>query len=105
MSRVKRSRREVETMEYAGFARRAIRAYGRRVGECDPVDLAEMLAIRAEFDRAIEAAVMGQRKTFSWGQIAEGIGMPRQNVFRKYSHLETNADRETIDVAETSSVA
>lgn len=90
---------------YMGFASRAIRAYGKRVADGDPVDLADMLKVREEFDKAIEAAIVGQRATFSWQQIADATGIPRQNLWRKYGHLKGEIEGATGPVSVTSSVA
>lgn len=66
----------VETPEYAKMVRRMMRAYGKRVADADDVDLAEMLAMRDEFDAAIVRAVYGQRTMWqrSWADIARAAG-------------------------------
>jgi hypothetical protein len=58
---------------------RMVRAYGRRVGDGDPVDLARMVEVKRELDQAILGAVRGQREAgFSWREVAEGLGTTRQ---------------------------
>lgn len=66
--------------------RRMIRAYGRRVGEADDVDLAEMVELRAVLEEAIAAAVTRQRVEFgrSWADIARGLGTTRQAAHERY---------------------
>lgn len=60
---------------------RMVRAYARRVGDGDPVDLARMVEIRAAFERALVEAVRGQRDAgFSWREVAEGLGTTRQSA-------------------------
>jgi len=81
----KRPRKDVETMDYLGAARRFIRAAGRRVGECDEHELAELLTLRTALDDAIAAAVEGQR-TYgkSWAAIARGTGTTREAAFQRW---------------------
>jgi hypothetical protein len=80
------SRRTVETPDYVGFAARVIRAAGRRVGQGDDWELAELLSLRAEVEDAIAAAVTGQRaQGHSWAYIAEGLGVTRQTAYERYS--------------------
>jgi len=85
MKATKRPRKDVETMDYLGAARRFIRAAGRRVGECDEVELAELLALRAVVDEAVAVAVAGQR-TYgkSWAAIARGTGTTREAAWQRW---------------------
>lgn len=73
-----------ETPEYAGFARRAIRAYGRRVADADPEDLREMLEMRVVLEEAIATAVDGLRDRASWTDIARALGVSRQGAQQRY---------------------
>jgi hypothetical protein len=83
--RSKRVRRDVETMDYLGAARRFIRAAGRRVGDCDEPELAALLALRADLDAAIADAVAGQRAHGkSWASIALGTGTTREAAFQRW---------------------
>jgi hypothetical protein len=83
--RSKRPRRDVETMDYLGAARRFIRAAGRRVGECDEPELAALLELRAELELAIADAVEGQRRYGkSWAGIARGTGTTREAAFQRW---------------------
>lgn len=91
MSRV---RGRVETSEYAGFTRRAIRAYGRRIAEADDYDLAVMIQIRDEFDAVIAEAVRKQRENlgWSWAQIGAATGLTRQGAWVKWGQDSTESD-------------
>lgn len=76
--------RERETPEYASFARRAIRAYGRRVADADPEDLRDMLEMRVVLEEAIATAVDGLRDRASWTDIARALGISRQGAQQRY---------------------
>lgn len=81
-----RRRVEVETTEYARFARRIIRAFGRRVADGEPLDLAELVALRRDMDDVIVEAVRGMREThgWSWAEIARDLGVTRQAAQMTY---------------------
>lgn len=71
--------------KYAGMVRRIVRAYGRRIADSDPDDLALILSVRSELDEAIAAAVAGMRSNgFSWAEIARPLGMSRQAVQQRW---------------------
>lgn len=74
----------VETPAYAQMLTRMVRAYGRRVADADPEDLARMVALRGEVDRAIDTAVMGLRDRHSWTDIAAPLGISRQAARQKW---------------------
>lgn len=58
----RQKRREViENDEFAGFARRIIRAHGRRVSTGDVEALRDLVALSATLDNAITDAVVGLR--------------------------------------------
>lgn len=83
--RSKRPRKDVETMDYLGAARRFIQAAGRRVGECDEPELAEMLALQSVLAGAIQNAVDGQREHGkSWAHIALATGGSREAAFQRW---------------------
>jgi hypothetical protein len=78
-------RREREIPEYAGAVRRMIRSHGRKVGDADPEDLVDLVALRDVVDAAIADAVQGQRDAgFSWAQIGRGLGMTRQAAQQRF---------------------
>lgn len=75
----------VETPDYVAFARRIIRAAGRRVATGDDWELAELLSLRAEVEDAIGVAVEGLREQgHSWAYIADGLGITRQSAHERY---------------------
>jgi hypothetical protein len=72
--------------EFNAFVRRVLRAYGRRVAAADVEDLAELLAVRAAVDEAIDRAVAGLREAGrSWTEIAKATGTTRQAVQQRYA--------------------
>lgn len=86
----------VETPEYAAMVRRIVRAYGRRVADADPEDLAELIALHAVVDQAIHQAVHGQRERgASWGAIALGLGTSRQAAWDRFSSLSRHGRGST----------
>lgn len=85
----------VETPDFADMVARMVRAYGRRVGDGDPIDLTRMVEIRRSFDEAIVAAVRGQREAgFSWAEIAGGLGTTKQSAWSTYGPPRQD-DRDT----------
>lgn len=71
--------------EFRAFVRRILRAYGRRVSDADPEDLADLLNIRADVDQAIDRAVLGLRaQGHSWATIGAATGMSRQAAFKRW---------------------
>lgn len=84
--RSKRPRRDVETVEFLGAARRFIRAAGRRVGECDEHELAALLELQDDLNQAIQAAVDGQRQYGkSWADIARATGRTREAAYQRWN--------------------
>ena len=72
--------------EYLAFLRRILRAASRRIGDADPEDLAEMLALRDDLDASILEAVKGLRRTgYSWAEIARATGTSRQAAFARWA--------------------
>lgn len=81
----RRPRRDVETMDYLGAARRFIRAAGRRVGDCDEHELAALLDLQNSLDVAIQTAVDGQRSYGkSWADIARATGATREAAYMRW---------------------
>ncbi len=81
----KRPRRQIENDEYAAFARRILRAYGRRVGDGDVEALALMLDLAEEIDTAIAEAVKGLRtRGYSWAEIGARLGITRQAAQQRW---------------------
>jgi len=74
----------VEHDDYAAFARRVIRAHGRRAAG-DPDALAALVALAREVDAATGDAVTGLRAAgYSWGDIAARLGVSRQAVQQRW---------------------
>jgi hypothetical protein len=85
-TRPRRARKVYENSDYLAFARRMMRALGRRVAEGDRDDLAqlvdfvqEMEAVKVETVRALMAGGA------TWGQIADAHGTSVQNVRKMYA--------------------
>lgn len=75
----KRRRKVRENPEYHAFARRGIRAYGRRIAAGDVEGLPGMLTLAAELDEATRAAVAGLREFgYSWAEIGARVGLTKQ---------------------------
>lgn len=79
-------RREVETDEFMAFARRIVKATGKRVGDGDPVDLASLVALRREFEAIEVQAVQAMRDNhgYSWSEIGRDLGITRQAAQQFY---------------------
>jgi DNA-directed RNA polymerase specialized sigma24 family protein len=76
----------VENPDYAAFARRIIRAHGRRVAVGDVEGLTDLLALHAELNAATQDAVTGLREFgYSWGEIAARLGTTRQAAQQRWS--------------------
>ncbi len=81
----RRSRPVVENDDYAAFARRVIRAHGRRVAAGDPDALASLVALARDVDAATGDAVTGLRTAgYSWADIANRLGVSRQAVQQRW---------------------
>ena len=81
----KRRRDVVENDEYAAFVRRIIRAYARRIATGDVEALTDMVALSAELDAAIAAAVIGLRGVgCSWTEIGDRLGITRQAAQQRW---------------------
>lgn len=78
--------REVENDEFFRFARRILKAAGKRVGNADPVDLADLVALRKEMERVEADAVrmMRERHGYSWSEIGRDLGISRQAAQQFY---------------------
>lgn len=80
-----RAGRVTETAEFAAFARRIVRAYGRRVSDGDVEALPELLALSSEIDAAITKSVAGLREAgYSWAEIASRLGTTRQAAQQRF---------------------
>lgn len=78
----------VETVEYLAMLRRMLRAAGKRVADADEVELAALLALRAELDQAIATAAVGQHATGrSWQTIGAAAGMTKQAAHERWGRF------------------
>lgn len=82
----RQKRREVvENDEFAGFARRIIRAHGRRVATGDVEALRDLIALSTTLDNAITDAVVGLRAFgYSWAEIGTRLGISRQAAQQRW---------------------
>jgi len=75
----------IETLPFIGAVRRMIRAAGRRTGDADEWELAELITLRQAVEDAIQTAVDGQLATGrSWAAIATATGTSRQGAQQRY---------------------
>ncbi|WP_408898635.1 RNA polymerase subunit sigma-70 [Nocardioides sp. R1-1] len=84
--RGKRRKVEVENDEFMQFARRIVRAAGKRVGDGEPVDLAALVAVRVELEEVEVRAVQAMRERYgwSWFEIGRELGITRQAAQQRY---------------------
>ena len=83
--RSRRRREVVENDEFAAFARRIIRAHGRRVATGDVEALRDLVALSANLDDAIGEAVIGLRAFgYSWAEIGQRLGISRQAAQQRW---------------------
>ncbi|WOF23811.1 hypothetical protein N8K70_03785 [Microbacterium betulae] len=76
---------DVETAKWLGFVRRVIRSASKRVADADEIELGMLIAIRADLDAAIAAAVKGQRERgVTWAGIAAATGTTRQAAHKRW---------------------
>lgn len=89
----------VENREFNAFARRIIRAYGRRVSEGDVDALPELIELSASVDEAITNAVKGLRAFgYSWTEIGVRVGMSRQAAQQRWGKaIPDQRDPENTD--------
>ncbi|NES26273.1 hypothetical protein GCE86_27630 [Micromonospora terminaliae] len=88
LTRIPRSRRRREVVEndqFAAFARRIIRAHGRRVATGDVEALRDLVALSTNLDDAIGEAVIGLRAFgYSWAEIGSRLGISRQAAQQRW---------------------
>ncbi|MDR3631594.1 MAG: hypothetical protein P4L42_14840 [Desulfocapsaceae bacterium] len=74
-----------ETSEWLKMLSRMIRAAGQRVADADEPELAQLVALRDQFDQAMKIAIQGQNKQGrSWSHIGEVLGVSRQGAYQRY---------------------
>ncbi|MEU8316633.1 hypothetical protein [Micromonospora sp. NPDC049033] len=80
-----RRRDVVENDAFAAFARRIIRAHGRRVADGDVEALRDLVALSSVIDDAITDAVIGLRAFgYSWAEIGQRLGISRQAAQQRW---------------------
>jgi biotin operon repressor len=85
----KRRRRHVENDEYALFARRVLRAYGRRIAGGDIDAIADLGRLLGEVETALSRAVTGLRDSgYSWAEIGLRLGVTRQAVHQRWADTQ-----------------
>lgn len=81
-----RRRNVVENDEFGAFARRIIRAYGRRISTGEVEALRDLLALSEEIERATDNAVEGLRDSgYSWAEIAARLDITKQAAHQRWS--------------------
>ena len=84
----------VENDGYAAFARRVLRAAGRRVAAGDVDGLADLVALSDEVERSVREAVGGLRTCgYSWGEVAARVGVTRQAAQQRWGSPSAGGDR------------
>ena len=79
------NKKQVETSDWLKMLSRMIRAAGRRVGDSDEHELAQLAGLRDQLDQAIRFAIQGQRSSGrSWSHIGQALGLTRQGAFQRY---------------------
>ncbi|MCF0092100.1 hypothetical protein [Micromonospora sp. MH99] len=80
-----RRRDVVENDAFGAFARRIIRAHGRRVATGDVEALRDLIALSSVIDEAIGEAVIGLRAFgYSWAEIGSRLGISRQAAQQRW---------------------
>ena len=81
----KRRRKAVENDDYAAFARRIIRAFGRRIAAGDIDALADVAFLSAQLDHTIRESVTGLRaRGYSWADIGRQLGVTKQAAQQRW---------------------
>lgn len=78
-------KKSIENPEFCAFARRILRAYGRRVAEGDIEGLRELVSLSAHLDNVIEEAVTGLRyEGYSWADIGARLSISKQAAQKRW---------------------
>ncbi len=81
--------RDKDNGEFAGFARRVIRAHARRVATGDVEALADLRSLEAAVSEAIDAAVVGLHEYgYSWSEIASRLEMTKQAAHQRWGRRD-----------------
>lgn len=80
-----RTKPVVENDEYGAFARRIVKAHGRRVATGDIAGLADLARLTAAVEAATETAVIGLKAAgYSWAEIGRELGFTRQAAQQRW---------------------
>lgn len=86
--------------EYAAFARRILRAMGRRLASADVEDLVDLVQLRDEVDKALDTAVAGTRENgASWTEIGRALGVTRQAARQRFADKVALSRGEVVEDA------
>jgi CRP-like cAMP-binding protein len=76
---------QTEAQKYGAFARRILRAMGRRVSDRDIEALSVLADLQAEVAAQMQASVDGLLASgYSWADIGRQLGISRQGAQQKY---------------------
>ena len=84
------ARREREAPEVTAAARRMMRALVKRAGDGELEALEGLVALQADLDKALEAAVHGYRTgpaQASWAAVGEAVGASRQAAQQRFGKV------------------
>jgi hypothetical protein len=85
----------VDNNQYASFARRVLKAYGRRVADGDIAALRDLALFVSDVDNVVRAAVIGLRRWgYSWYDIATKAGISQQSAQNRWG---SPTDRHALD--------
>ena len=91
--RTSRTGRKRENKEFAGFARRIIRAYGRRIAAGDVEALPELAELSRNLDDVMGQAVAGLKaQGYSWAEVADRLGITRQAAQQRFGRFTHATD-------------
>ncbi len=78
-------KRVVENNDFAKFAARIVRAYGRRIADGDVDALPGLLDLADDINTALGQAVIGLRDFgYSWADIGRRLGISRQAAQQRW---------------------
>ena len=85
-ARPRRAKRVTENREFAAFARRIIRAFGRRIAAGDVEALPDLVQLQRDIDAIMGDAVKGLKdQGYSWAEIATRTGTTRQAAQQRWA--------------------
>lgn len=77
--------RTITPDDYLAMLRRFLRNAGEKVGTGDPEQIADLLALKDEIDKAAAIAIARQRRTgITWVSIGEALGVTKEAVIMKW---------------------